>query len=873
MQISEDSSSAGRPIRTPDQRLRIFVSSTLVELAGERAAVREAVESLRLAPVMFELGARPYPPRDLYRAYLAQSDVFVGIYWQSYGWVAPDEEISGLEDEYRLATGMPRLLYVKRPAPDREPRLDGLLDRIRRDDHSSYKAFSTVDELRELVQSDLALLLSERFDESRTRDAPSEADSLSAPLPATLSALVGRGRELSALSAMIAEPQTRLVTVTGPGGIGKSRLSIEVAWALADRFPQGVGFVRLSSVQDPKLVAGAIAQALGVRNTGDEPVEEKLVAAVAHCRMLLVLDNFEQVVDAGPLLTRLLAAAPGLVIIVTSRSPLKLTGEHVFDVGPLGLPATGESAAEAIHAAAVALFVARARAVKPDFELTQDNVEAVVRICRALDGVPLALELVAARVRLLSPPMMIDLLHRDLAALAVGSIQDLPERQQTLRATIEWSLALVPDEATNLLATLGVFANGFSLEAIEHVAGANRSEILELLAILVDSSLVQQQDHGSAPRFTVLSTVRDWARQRLDDEGTLEATRERHADFFLALAKRLEFELEGPAQTATVYILTEEYDNITLAMRFLIDRREWMSATLFAWHLYIFWWVGGHLGEVSDWMEEVLREAGDELADHARAIALYFTRAIRFWADPDGETMPGLELSARLFHDQHDRSAEALARISLALALLAATEPDPLGADVQLEHGLALFRAEEDQWGEAFALIALGRVALLNQRLPEALDRFEQSLVVARRQQDHLGEAIALHHLGWALTVTGDQMRAEESFRECLTLSAGLEHVEGVAYGLEGLVAIAALHGDSSRAATLVGAADALRQRTGVFNAPTFSFHNQYVAPLRSGDGAVAFEAKYQIGRTLSWREAVDYALTAERAGVADARA
>ena len=296
-------------IRTPDQRLRVFVSSTLKELEPERLAARAAIERLRLAPVMFELGARPHPPRQLYRAYLQQSDVFVGVYWQEYGWVAPGEEISGLEDEYRLAPQeMPKLIYVKQPA-QREERLEALMARIRSDDTASYKPFSTAEELAELVVADLATLLAERFDSSRADTAHFAVASPAEDIPAPFSNAVGREREVTTLLAWLREDSRRLVTLVGPGGIGKSRLAIEVARNVGDGFDR-VTFVSLAQVSDPEELLGTIARKLGARDVGDAPLSEQLGIARAGRRDLIVLDNFEQIVDSAPDVVSLLTDLP-----------------------------------------------------------------------------------------------------------------------------------------------------------------------------------------------------------------------------------------------------------------------------------------------------------------------------------------------------------------------------------------------------------------------------------------------------------------------------------------------------------------------------------------------------------------------------------
>ena len=866
-----------RAIRTPDQRLRVFVSSTLKELAPERKAARAAIERLHLAPVMFELGARPHPPRDLYRSYLEQSDVFVGLYGDRYGWVAPGEAVSGLADEYLLSSAaMPKLIYIRESTDGREPRLTELLDRIRSDDTASFKYFSESRELKAFLEADLATLLAERFDQSRPAPdvvPPEEPPAVLGPddavvLPVPLTELIGRDRELGSLERMLRSGSTRLLTLTGPGGIGKSRLAIAAADRVSDAYPGGVQFVDFSPVHDPALVANTIAQALGVRDIGDTPVLEKLTMALRDRRMLLVLDNFEQIVDGAPTLTELLSTAPDLTLLVTSRTLLRVSVEHSFPVGPLAVPVAGVGISPdgAARVPAVALFIERAHAVKPDFEVTPANVDAVVGICTALDGVPLALELAAAKIRVLSPAVMLERLDRLLPFLG-GGPRDLPARQQTLRRTIEWSTQMLGEDEKGLLASVGVFEGGFSLEACEAVYDpTGAADTLTSLGVLVDSSLVSQQDRGDRSYFTVLATVRAYALEQLDADGSLASMRERHAGFFLALGQEAESRLEGPLQHEWVRRLADDTDNLRAAERYFLEREDWERAAEFAWTLYIFWWVGGHHGEVRRWMEFVLA-SGAPLADFSRAVALYYSRAITFWQDPDGQVVPGLIESAELFHRAGDLPSEALTRISLALAMLTSSVPDPVGAGEHLELSLALFRDARDTWGEGMALVTLGRVALLQQNVEGALERFQASLALARAQPDELSEAIALHHLGWAQILLGALPAAQASFDESLSLSLSLAHDEGIAYGLEGMVATSASRGEVERAGRLLGAAERLREQTGLYNAPSFSFHQQWVGQILEGEGASSFEQARAAGRTLSAIAAAEEALRLPVAG------
>ncbi|PXA71751.1 DUF4062 domain-containing protein [Cryobacterium arcticum] len=863
-------------IRTPDQKLRVFISSTLKELAPERKSARIAVERLHLAPVMFELGARPHPPRDLYRAYLDQSNIFVGIYGDRYGWVAPTETVSGLEDEFNLSGSLPKLIYIRETDGEREPRLNDLLDRIRTDDTASFKYFADADALTGLLEADLATLLAERFAASARPAEPehtAEVEDALGTFPSPVTELIGREREVASLKRTLEREEVRLVTVTGPGGMGKTRLAIDVGEDLAAEYPDGVYFVDLAPVLDPANVVTAIAQTLGVRNTGDGPVEGKLVIALRGRRVLLVLDNFEQVLAAAAVVTRLLSALPELNVLVTSRALLRVNGEHNFELGPLAQPdAVGDERPETVSFAAartspaVALFVERSRAVRPDFELTPANVGAVVGICAALDGVPLALELAAARIRLLSPELMLARLDRRLPLLS-GGASDLPARQQTLRRTIEWSTQLLGDEERKLLNRLGVFVGGFTLEAVESIGADDGADVLTMLGVLVDSSLVRQEERPQQTYFTILATVREYALEQLESGGELEDLRRAHAEYYVRVAANADRLLDGKHQVEWMSRLVDDRENLRATERFYLDRGDWETATAFAWSLYLYWWIGGHLGEVRGWMEELLA-ADAELSPAARARALYFTGAIRFWQDPvDGITQTLTE-SAELFAQVGLPKAEALTLVSVALAALEKGEAEE--AESVLETSLHLFRGANYRWGEAMALVSLGLAAILRQKLPRALNRFEESLALTLRQKDKLGATIALHHCGWAHLLLGDADAATTQFEDSLMLSRDLGHKEGVAYGLEALTAIAAQDGDAVRAGRLFGAALSVREQTGLYNAPSISFHRAWTGPLQSGPLAADFERGEKEGRHLGVRAAVAYALPPAKGGAMD---
>ncbi|GAA3214291.1 ATP-binding protein [Microbacterium terregens] len=855
-------------IRTPDQRLRVFVSSTLKELEPERRAVRAAIERLRLAPVMFELGARPHPPRQLYRAYLQQSDVFVGVYWQQYGWIAPGEEVSGLEDEYVLAPReMPRLIYVKQPA-EREARLAELMERVRSDDTASYTPFSTAEELAELVTADLATLLAERFDTSRGASAHS-ADAIPAGyLPAPYSNAIGRERDLATLLAWVRDDARRLVTLVGPGGIGKSRLAIEVAHNAGERFDR-VTFVSLAQVRDPDEVLGAIARALGVRDSGDAPLSEQLGIARAGRRDLIVLDNFEQLVAAAADVVALLTDLPGATFLVTSRVRLRVRGEQVFDVEPLGLPAepSQTSTRVILEAPAVMLFRDRARAADPRFDVTDDNAEAVARICRALEGVPLAIELAAARIRVLTPAAMLQRLDRMLSLL-VTAARDVPERQRTIQATVQWSIDLLSSDARALFERLGVFSGTFSLDAVEAVTAGEPwvTDLLDTLLELVDGSLLRQRDEHALPLFSMLVPVREIAAARFELDPDAATVRRAHAEYYARLATHTELRLRGATQSAAVDRLEAERDDLRAGCRHLIAVGEADVVADVVWRLFLYWWIRNLLPEVKAWMEAVL-ESGQELSPRSRAIALAFSSWVAIWQPDSQISTERMEHAIALFRADGDEFSVGLALSIASLTYMSATPADLALAEQRQRSALASDAVRHDATFHSLFESVLGRILHFRGDDAGAVECFERARKLAEGAGDEFAERIALNQIGWARIAAGEPQPA--LFTRALELSLRLRNEDGDAYALEGLAGSAAVVGDVERAGVLLGAAEAVRARTGLREQRSYVTYQAFVDAVLATDRSAEFEAARVVGRRMPRQAVLEIALAPEKGVVA----
>jgi predicted ATPase len=846
-------------IRTPDQRLRVFVSSTLQELAPERVAARAAIAGLRLTPVLFELGARPHPPRDLYRAYLAQSDVFVGLYWQRYGWIGPGMDISGLEDELRLARSMPQLLYVKSPAPDREPGLTAMIERLQAEGAVSYRSFATPRELGRLVRDDLALLLSERFAAPAGAAAPAAPRSdrrgpRSLPVPSTT--LIGREHDIAAVSELLAAPEVRLVTLTGPGGTGKTRLAIAVGERLDERYPQGTVFVGLASIAQPDLVLPRIAAAVGLVIEGARPPLDVLVEQFADAPALLVLDNLEQVVGVAPDLDRLLARCPRLKILATSGTVLRLRAEHEYAVAPLTVPALppGAPIGQLASLPAVRLFVDRARAVRYDFALTADNALAIVEICRRLDGLPLAIELAAARVRLLEPDALLARLGRGLDALGTGPI-DLPERQRTLRATVEWSVGLLDGAEQRLLAALSVFVEGWTVEAAVHVCGLGEDRTLDLLDALAGHSLVAVEATAAGPRFRMLAAIRELAAERLAAGADRADVERRHAEYFGAL---VEDDRPAGRQAEWAQRLRTEEGNLGVAIRWFFDHDIAPLPHLLlilCQNNWLFWEMRDRMHEGRAWIQELLLRA-DALGDRAHAEVLLIAAATAVEVGDDDSAQAAVAAIKRVEGRAGDPYLESATQLAVAWILPISDDFD--GALQAASTALDGFRAQREPL-EAWAALTVGLLELTLGRHDAARAHLGAASTLGGEDGNRWLESSARTQLAALAVGTGRLAEARAQLVGSLDASERTElSTQTVTFSLVACARLALAEHDAPRAATALGAADGLRERAGLRAWPSMRRGEATLtARVREETDPGVFEDAFAAGSGLSQAEAV----------------
>jgi predicted ATPase/serine/threonine protein kinase len=728
-------------------------------------------------------------------------------------------------------------------------------------------------------------------------------------LPPVSTPLVGRERELGAVADLLRRPDVRLVTLMGIGGTGKTRLSLEIATVLAPEFGN-VLFVDLAPIADAALVGSTIAEALGVGEARDQPLLETLRARIGDDPMLLLLDNFEQVADAAQFVADLLGVASSLKVLVTSQRTLHVRGEHEYPVPPLALPdlADGDLGSLA-GSASVALFVERAQSVRPDFELTEDNAAAVAEICVHLDGLPLAIELAAARVKLLPPQSMLARLESRFDLLTGGAV-DLPERQQTLRNAIDWSYDLLNETEQAMLARLGVFVGGCSLEAADAVCGEpyglGMGEVLDLLASLVDKSLVRQLEGGDGePRFGMLETIREYAVARLEERGEADELQRRHAQRFLALAEAAEPELVRAGQATWIQRLDEENGNIRAALAWSLRSGEVELGLRMAGALVRFWSIRGHMAEGRRWLTDAMeRSSGVPGAVLAKAYyaagynalgqgdyvqAKPFFEECLVLARESGDVrleaaslqQLGYLVMARggYVEDSEERAGQ-LAQRSLELARtvgdkltasgalnILADRASARGRDTEamelFEEGLALRRELGDKRLIANSLLNLGRTELARGEHVRATHLLEEGLALARELRDTWSMSLALVNLARIQLSGGAPDRAQELFLEALRLARDRGDKRIASECLQGLAATTADAGDGVRAARLLGAAESMLDTVGAtMSALERSIDEQVGSVLRVRLGDVAWESERAAGARLDADEAIALGLS-----------
>jgi predicted ATPase/class 3 adenylate cyclase len=769
----------------------------------------------------------------------------------------------------------------------------------------------------------------ERIYQVAAPDLPAEfaplktVDSHPNNLPAQPNQLLGRAHDLAAVCAFIRRPDTRLLTLTGPGGTGKTRLGLQAAAELLDDFAEGVYFVELAPIRDPDLVLSAIAQVLGVKETGSQLLAEGVKEYLCGKHLLLLLDNFEQVVVAAPLVADLLSAAPRLKMLATSREALHLSGEQEYPVPPLALPDVKRAVSlESLSQyAAVELFIQRALAARPDFQITNANAPAVAEICVRLDGLPLAIELAAARIKSLTPQAILARLQSRLKLLT-GGARDLPTRQQTLRSAIDWSYDLLDEGEKLFFLRLAVFVGGRTLEAIEAVCNSTGDlpiDPLDGIQSLIDKNLVYQvAEVGGEPRYMMLETIWEYALARLAGSGEQEALRHRHAQYYLALAEQAAPELRGRDQRQWMHRLETDHDNLRAAIRWSLESANTLTAARIAGAMWRFWYARGYLSEGRRWLEQALSKLefeapvvnlkpGEQPQDQVQASKMIawaeilngagvmarnqgdyqqahmlLDKSLAVWrdlankegmanalnnlgtvADDQSDYMTAAmyyEKSLSLRRETEDQWGIALSLNNLGHVALAQGTFER--AAVLCEESLALFLKLGDKWGSGLSLSILGEVAYHKGDLERAITLQEQSLNLRRELGDRRGIAQSLNDLGLVASVRGDYLAADTFFRESLALWRELGDTRGIAISLEQFAALSSVQGAAARALCLAAAASIVRETIG---APlSSSEHSRYdgtITAARDYLSEAAFAAAWAAGRAMTLDQAIAYAL------------
>lgn len=700
-------------------------------------------------------------------------------------------------------------------------------------------------------------------------------------LPTPLSTFIGRETEIAEVKKRLLAQ--RLLTLTGPGGCGKTRLAIRVASDLPTEYADGVWLVEFAPLAEAVLVPQAVASVLGVQEQAGRTLVDALSDHLLHRHTLLVLDNCEHLVVAcARLVETLLQVCPELRILATSRENLAIPGEMVWNVPPLSLPGpqpwrdptSRQNALQAyVQSEAVQLFVVRAAAVLPTFSMTEQNGVWVAEICRKLDGIPLAIELAAARVQTLTVGQIAERLDDRFHLLTSGS-RNAPTRQQTLEATLDWSFSLLSEPEQKVLSRLSVFAGGWTLEAAEAVCaghGREARDVLDQLTQLANKSLVVvERVPGQETRFRLLETIRQYARDKMQAAGEAGEVQRRHRDWYMNLAGQAESELKGPKQSAWIERLERDHDNLRAALAWSLEN-DAVGALQLADRLGQFWFMRGHhFGEGKEWLLRALSQAEAPEQAVARASAFRWLGMLTYFQGDYGAARSAYEQSLVLYRELQD--PDGIAEAIYYLADTAALQGDAVAtralfaeARSFMADNLTSLRSLGDQWNIARALNMLGELARVEGDYAAARLFYDESLLIRRELGDQRGMAVSLFNLGFVAHHDDDYQQAATFFEESLSLFQKLESWRGVVDCLLGLAGVAVSAGQPERAARLFGATEAVREAIhvgSVLSYPDRLEYDRYIAAVRAQLDETAFTAAWAEGRELTLEQAIEYALS-----------
>lgn len=717
-------------------------------------------------------------------------------------------------------------------------------------------------------------------------------------LPSPLSQFIGREKEMEEITALLRQDETRLVTMTGPGGMGKTTLGLNVCRKLIDDFQDGVYFIDLAALQDPSLFASVTAQTLGVREGGGRDPLENLKSFLSNKNIFLLLDNFEQITDAASDVADLLVSVPGLKTLVTSRIPLHVRGEQEYPVSPLSVPLGLDHSLEEIDQfEAVALFKQQAQMIQPKFDLTEENSEVVIEICRRLDGLPLAIEIAASRIKMLSVESILEKLDRSLNLL-VGGAKDLPDRQRTLRGAIDWSYELLEPETQKLFVRLGVFAGGFTLEAVEAVCNpAGELDVFSGIETLLDSSLVRQvRRDGGEPRFDLLQTIRQYALEMMGKEGVLEETQLAHATYFGNLAEQAE--VIGSQSTVWLKRLDEEKDNLRMTLGWGLEDVGRLHVVIPGLrNVHWFWYRFGHLKEGREWAEKILEMTKDMGDNPLRAMSLYCAATIAMWMGDllvsyklnketlemckrlrfdlgafaanlgvgtnlvnqgkDKEAYPYLVDAVELSDDMGMEEFKTITLVHLANASLGLGDAGE--AMKWLDMALPGMKASGDDWIMAFGFTNYGEVARVLGNFEEAEEYYRKTQELFIKEGANGDQARLVNVLGYIAQHKGDLEEAGRLFRQSLRDFRELGNQRGIAESLAGLATLAVVQGKDKWAAPLLSAAESQLFAFGGVWWPADRVEIELARERMRTALGDDFEAHWEMGQTMGIEDAMVY--------------